>query len=381
MVDINHKYLHPISGGVVMDYNKFIFDKIIAVFLFGFMVNGLGLPIDKLFLFVFLLYLVFVTVFQLSINAFNLSILCFWVLLAFSSSIFNLTFKPMIFYPVVGIFFIFVIVKIQWIRTFHQTLFIYILLSCILGILAYINGPNLAVTSMADKGLPFILPFKGFASTVQTFGTLCILWIVLNFELVKKKFGFQFFIVMISLFLTFNRSSFLFLFIILSVYSRKFFFISAFFLLIGIVVFYEQLYAFIFNMGTIQSRSELLQGFYLSFWNNNTFFGYLLGKGDNFYAPEIVSRVKWDHRPDIENGYAMLLHTYGFLGLFGYIVSSFLLLIYTFFISKAYKLSIVLFFYLFVTQFFTQEFVTNVFYLFIASILTVIQYKNENISN
>lgn len=370
--------IEPIE--VALDYNRFVFDKVNAFFLFGLLINGLGLPIDKFFLFVYLLYLLFITLLGVKIHAITLTVLCFWLLLAFSTSLFNFTFKPMIFYPVVGMFFIFTIVKIDWLRTFHQTLFFYILLSFGLGVMAYISGPNIAVSSMAEKGLPFILPFKGLTSTVQTFGTLCLLWVVLNFEIKERKFGFQFFIVSLSLLLTFNRSSFLFLFVILSIYNRKFLWAAVLLLVIGIVVFYEQLSAFLLNMGTIQSRSELLQGFYLSFWNENTFFGYLLGNGDNFYPPEIVSRVKWDHRPDIENGYAMLLHAYGFLGLFGYIVSSFLLLFYTFF-GKAYKLSIVLFFYLFITQFFTQEFVTNVFYLFIASILTLIQSKNENSSH
>jgi hypothetical protein len=206
------------------------------------------------------------------------------------------------------------------------------------------------------------------------------LWVIINFELSEKRFNWKFFLVLLTIFMTFNRSSYLFFVVVLATYNRKYLWAAAMLLFVSMVVFYEELSTFLLNMGTIQSRSELLQGFYLSFWNDNNFFGYLFGKADNFYAPEIVSRVKWDHRPDIENGYAMLLHTYGFLGLFGYICSSFLLLTYTFFFANAYKLSVVLFYYLFATQYFTQEFVTNVFYLFIASVLTLICIRNENSS-
>jgi hypothetical protein len=204
---------------------------------------------------------------------------------------------------------------------------------------------------------------------------------VINFEKSEKKYGFRFFIVLMSLILTFNRSSYLFLFIVLAIYNRKFLWIAAGFFLLLFIAFYEEITAFLFNFSTLRSREELLQGFYLSFWNDNTFLGYLLGKGNNYYAPEIMTRVKWDHRPDIENGYAMLLHTYGFLGLFGYVILSLLLVLYAFFIKRAYKLSFVLLIYLFMTQYFTQEFVTNIFYLFIASILTLLIHKNENSSH
>jgi hypothetical protein len=130
----------------------------------------------------------------------------------------------------------------------------------------------------------------------------------------------------------------------------------------------------------LTSRSELLQGFYISFWNDNSFLGYLFGKADNFYSQDVMRLVKWDHRADIENIYAMLLHAYGFLGLFFYLVLCLSFVLYLVVLGYL-KFSLIALFYLFFTQFFTQEFVTNNFYLFIAVMLSLITYKNESSNN
>jgi predicted MFS family arabinose efflux permease len=204
-----------------------------------------------------------------------------------------------------------------------------------------------------------------------------MLWIILNFEISERKYGWKFFLVILTLLLTLNRSSYLFLLVVLTIYNRKFLWFCLVMFVAAFVLFYEEITGFVFNMSTLESRSELLQGFYISYWNQNSFLGYLFGKGNNFYEPEVVRLVRWQERPDIENGYAMLLHTYGFLGIFGYVVSTFLLMTYCY-VKKCYKLCLILLFYFFATQFFTQEFVTNIFYLFIASILTLIKLKNEN---
>lgn len=369
------------SIGITFQPTKVLSNSVNTVFIFGLLFSGFGIPIDKLLLVIFLGFTFMTHIFQIRINFIQLGILMYWLLAAFFSSIYNLTFYPMIFYPVIGLFFIFTIIKTEWLEVFHKVLFFYILICFAFGIMAYFGGPRFTVSSLATKGLPFILPFKGFTSTVQTFGSMCLLWLILNFEMGQKKFGWMFVIVLMSLILTFNRSSYVFLFIILAVYNRSFLWASIILFVICLVTFYEQITSFFFNVSTLTSREELLQGFYISYWNDNTFFGYLFGKGNNFYAPEIVRRVKWDHRPDIENGYAMLLHTYGFFGLIGYLLSAFMLLVYTFFIRKSYKLSLILIVYLFMTQFFTQEFVTNIFYLFISTILSLIHLKYENSSN
>ena len=373
--------MNNVSADLAFNTKSYFLNKIIAFFLFGLLINGLNIPIDKVLILAFIGFILFISFFQIQIHLLQLTILFYWLFLAVFSSLYNFTFNPMIFFPVVGLFFVFVIAKVDWIENFHKVLFFYIFLSFCFGIMAYVVGPNMTVTSLSSKGIPFLLPFKGFTTTVQTFGTICLLWIIINFEIGKKKFGINFFIVLMSLILTFNRSSYLFLFFVLAVYNRKFLWVSAGFFLVVLILFFEQITYFFFNLSSLQSREELLQGFYLSYWNDNTFVGYLLGKANNYYAPEIVSQVKWDHRSDIENGYAFLLHTYGFLGLFGYVLCSLLLLIYSLFLKHSYRLTIVLILYLFMTQYFTQEFVTNIFYLFIAAVLTLLNNKDENCSS
>lgn len=361
--------------------NDYIFEKIISILLFGMLANGIGFAIDKVLLIVCIGTLLVFNFSRARILFLHLTLLVFWLALASISSLVNLTFKPMIFFPAIGLFFVFIITQISWIESFHKVLFIYIFLSFCFGISAYIVGPNFTVSSLTTKGISFLMPFKGFTTTVQTFGTICIMWIVINFETGKKRFGFQFFIVLLSLILTFNRSSYLFVFIVLALYNRRFFWASALLLGMFLILFFKQITDFVFNTGTLQSREELLQGFYLSYWNDNSILGYMFGKGNNFYPPEIVSRVKWDHRPDIENGYALLLHTYGFIGLMAYLLYSASLLINTLFLKKSFRLFVVVSFYLFVTQYFTQEFVTNIFYLFIAAIVTLSNSSNEYIRN
>lgn len=360
--------------------HDFLNHQVVSFLLFGLLFSGLGLPFDKLFMVSLVGYILATSFLKIKINYINLAILSYWTLIAILSSAFNFTFKPMIFFPIIGIMLIFILTRVNWLDSFFKVLFIYIFISFCFGIAAYFGGPKIAVTSLATKGIPFLLPFKGFTTTVQTFGTLCMLWIILNFEMSEKKYGWKFFLVILTLILTLNRSSYLFLLVVLTIYNRKFLWFCMIMFTAALVLFYEEITGFVLNMSTLESRSELLQGFYISYWNQNSFLGYLFGKGNNFYDPEVIRLVKWQNRPDIENGYAMLLHTYGFLGLFGYILSALMLLIYIF-TKKCYKLFMILLFYFFVTQFFTQEFVTTIFYLFIASILTLINQKHENYSH
>src|SRR5690606_38994892 len=184
------------TADIYLTNRDYFSDKIISFFLFGLLINGLGFPIDKILIFPLIFFLILLSAFQIKIHYLNLSVLLFWFLLAIFSSLYNQTFKPMIFYPVVGVFFVFVITQVDWLKHLHKVLFLFIFISFCFGIMAYFIGPNIAVTTLQTKGIAFLLPFKGFTTTVQTFGTICLLWIILNFEIGKKKFGLQFFIVL-----------------------------------------------------------------------------------------------------------------------------------------------------------------------------------------
>lgn len=361
--------------------DKVIHESITFCFLFLALSAGLGMAIDKIAIILILFHVGLFIDFKASFDSSKVIIVLLMFSFILMTSIYNQTFRVMVFYPVFGILLIFTFLEHNYyLKILHKVLIVYIV-TCLIGTLfAYLVGSNIFVTSLATKGFPFIKPTVGLTTTVQTYGSICMLWLILHLNLSKKIINFQFIIVSLAILLTFNRSTYLFYIVVMSLYSKRFlFFIICSFLAIYAILF-ESINSFIFNQSSITSRSELLQGFYISFWNENSFLGYLLGKADNFYSPIVLQQVKWGHRPDIENLYAMLLHTYGFIGILFYLSSIIILLGYLF-LRRNYRLLFVAAFYFFVTQFFTQEIVTNVFYLFLSVILLLDNYKIENSSN
>lgn len=356
---------------------NFSINRIFICILF-FSLLSAALGIDKLAVICFILLAFVSRIPYYSIEKRKLFLLIVLISYIVFISLINGVFKPIVFYPIIGLILVdFFVEDDNYLILFKKVLFFYILLSLIGGIAAYLIGSNLFVTSLSDKGLPFIKPILGLTSTVQTFGSLCVLWIIINFNTKIKKSSYEFFIVSLAILMTFNRSTYLFFVLVLSLYSRGFLF-SLVIVVFGLyLIYFEYFNSIVFNSSTLSSRSELLQGFYLSYWEANTFTGYLFGKANNYYSPQVLKLVKWNHRPDIENLYAMVLHTYGFIGMVFYLVMCFLLSVYVF-LKKNWRLAFILFFYLFFTQFFTQELVTNVFYLFVAAILSICKYENPS---
>lgn len=361
--------------------NTLIHQSVIFLLLFLALSSGLGKSIDKIAVVLILIQVGIFFDFRTNLNQPKLLLVLVMFTYILITSIFNQTFKVMVFYPVFGILLVFTFLESKdYLRILNNVLLCYIIL-CLFGtIAAYLTGSNIFVTSLANKGFPFILPTLGLTTTVQSYGSICMLWLVLHLNLKEKIFDLPFVFVSLAILLTFNRSTFLFYLVVMSLYSRIFLFVVFALFAFVYAVFFEAINSFIFNQSSINSRSELLQGFYISFWNENSFVGYLLGKANNFYDPMVLQQVKWGHRPDIENLYAMLLHTYGFIGLIFYLSSVFILLVYIF-MKKNYKLFCIAGFYFFVTQYFTQEIVTNIFYLFLSVVLLIQDFKGENSSN
>lgn len=361
--------------------NSLIHQSLTFLLLFLALSAGLGMAIDKIAIILILIHVAVFFDFNASLN--HSRTIFILVLFAFilTTSIFNQTFKVMVFYPVFGMLLVFTFLdNSDYLKILHKVLLYYIII-CFFGtIAAYITGGNIFVTSLANKGFPFILPTVGLTTTVQAFGSICILWLILHLNLKDKIFDLSFVLVSLAVLLTFNRSTYLFYLVVMSLYSRTFLFFIFFAFLAIYAILFDNINSFVFNQSSITSRSELLQGFYISYWNDNSFVGYLIGKADNFYSPLVLQQVKWNHRPDIENLYAMLLHTYGFIGILFYFSSIAVLLGYLF-LKKNYKLFVIAGFYFFVTQYFTQEIVTNVFYLFLSVTLLIDNFKRENSYN
>ncbi|HEY6976142.1 MAG TPA: hypothetical protein VH396_07620 [Chitinophagaceae bacterium] len=220
------------------------------------------------------------------------------------------------------------------------------------------------------KGFTFLYSPRGFTATVQTYGTLCITWLLL-YQL-RKELGMTnyidkvFFIInTIAILASFNRSTLIFWMVILFFKHRKLFFAIIFFLCILMIKLWNEIITFTTSASSLIARSQLLQGFNLSFIESHSILVYLFGRGSNQYPPEIVKRVRWFNRSDIENGYAMLLHSYGSIGLLVYITLCFSF-IFQFIKIRRWAEAVILFYFFFLTQYFTQEFVSVTFDLFLA---------------
>jgi hypothetical protein len=239
-------------------------------------------------------------------------------------------------------------------------------------LLAFLGYKNLNVSAGA-KGFASLYATHGFTSTVQTYGTLCISWLMLY--ILRKRLGlnsgidkFLFVITNIAILLTFNRSTYLFWLIVLFFEFRVLFWSLIVFAGIILIKFWDIITTFILSSASITSRFELLEGFNISYMQSHSIKVYLFGRGTNQISEEIAKRVKWTNRTDLENGYTMLLHSYGIIGLVIYMVVCFYFII-MFLKIKKFKEAFFLFFYFFITQYITQEFVTSTFYVFLTIML------------
>lgn len=336
-----------------------------------------GVPLDKVFFFILLATVAIAKPHSVMFSAAELAlIMALFAMAAISCSV-NITFSPMIFFPALGIAFALMAKRHPGLlmTALYYALAIHMIFAIIFVIMAFVGIDNPFVWSLREKGLPFVFSARGFTPTVQTFGTLCILWLIIY--LVRKQFypvtaidKLFFTLNTIAILITLNRSTYIFWMIVLFFRVKKLFWAIMIGLFGFVINFWEAIIGFLGNKGSLEARSELLEGFKLSFWDSNSILVYIFGKGSNQFPPDVLAKVKWDFRTDIENGYAMLLHTYGFLGLTFYLSLCF------FFISRFVKLKkwadiAILCYFFFISPYFTQEFVSTSFYLFLAVMILI----------
>lgn len=336
-----------------------------------------GFPLDKLVMLAALTLYLLLHIHSGIFRPTELLVLGSIIAIALLSSVANLTFAPMIFFPAIGTMATVIFSKQRRLLLYalYHGIFIHTLFAISFVALAYIIGPGDHVWSLADKGLPFVFSARGFTPTVQTYGTLCILWMVLytirkEEGLATKADTIMFAITTLGLVLTLNRSSLLFWIILVAVKMKRLFTVIAVIMFGFLVSFWKEIIAFVTNKSSLESRSELLEGFNISYWNSNSLSVYVFGRGNNELPAHIVEKVKWDHRSDIENGYAMLLHTYGIVGLAFYLLVS-ITFVWALLRYRKYSEATILTYFLFVSPYLTHEFVSTTFYLFLAAILYV----------
>ena len=313
-----------------------------------------GLPLDKLV--VFILSILYYFQNSKSFRAKALVVFCILFMLAFTSFIGNAEAN---------------------VKLIQNSLLVSIFWGIFSAILALIGIHTIGSLSLIEKGMPFLFAPVGFSPTVQVYGTLCVCWLIIAME-TKQKRGWVFYLVLIASILTFNRATWIFLFLLLTIYHKKYA-IGLFFIGAVIVSCIELVQNVLFSISTLSSRGELRAGAELSYWKSNDFFVYLFGKGTHLTSEKIARHTIWG-RQYIENGWDFIFHTYGIIGFIVYtcIIIS---LLYVIWRRGAGKFSILIIYYYFVEQILTNEFLASSFCFFTTIILILSKKNNLSLSS
>lgn len=347
------------------------FNKLIAV------------PLDKIFLCFFIL---FYTPLIVKLEGYGfmkgekqtLLMLCFVTIMSLMMNIDTFSFQ--IFLPIVGfIFSIYLSQSAILLKGLYYGSFIHILIGDILGLSSYVIGANPFVSNLAYKGMPLLNSVMGFTPTPQSFGTLCLSWLIVYFFLkergeIKRIDKVFYLIVTLGIFLSINRTTYIGYLLILFFKRRRLFRIYLSIGVILVVIFWNSLMDTIFNTVTLDSREELLDGFNRSFWKSDSLEIYLFGRADNKVAEKYIRYATWDKRDDIENGFAMILHMLGFLGLGYYVIAVFSFVAKILRRRYLYECALLLFFCI-ISPGITQEYVATTFYIGLGILIYIYKRK------
>lgn len=252
---------------------------------------------------------------------------------------------------------------------FIRALQLQIFLSATLAIFGILfNEHSMFIDAGHAKGFEGMLALRGIFSTPQLMASICLAMLFLSSSRIVIGNRTQLvgkFLSAIMLVFTINRINFIFLFI-LALFKANFNFkgkltwqfikllsplITVSLVLISLqLIDYTQI-----NLQTLQSRMFLLNGV-LSEINFNSFVSVLFGDFStiHFYIPQYQVDIDY-----VENGFLFLFKYFGVVGLIAYIVIGAALSVNAF--KKHFVPGLYVFFYLFVVQNFTNEFVSFVF--------------------
>lgn len=338
-------------------------------------------PLDKAFMFLFLVILLLKNIF-LNTKISNSLLLAVVSISAFILLSFLLNIpksSPIIFFPVLGVFFAFLCSEEPGLlEVLYFALFAHLMIGLVFVISSYGLGINSYVHPMYDKGVPFLHAAKGFTTTVQTYGTLGITWFLIYYW--RKEQGKNsridhvfYALALLALLFTFNRNSLLIFYLIIFFKHKKIFFSILFMIAAFYLYFFDFINSVLFNVSTLTSRSDLLAAFRLSFFEDTGWLGYIVGHGNNM-VPDEIARTTYYKTGYIENGTAVLLYTYGFLGYLVYLVSIILLSL-GFWLKKQFFYAFIVFYIFIIAQQFTHEFFSTTFYLMLAAVLIILRNK------
>lgn len=368
--------------------NKLVKAGLILVLFLTSCTRLIGFQLDKALMVLFVGVLFFHFLFvrkKIPLNSFFVLVLGFCLVML--SYLVNLPMSSLIvFFPIIGLLFVILVgEEKKFLDMVYWALFIHIVIGILFVISSYTVGINSNVHPMYDKGLPFLHAAKGFTTTVQAFGTLIICWFLIYYwkkeqsklTLVDK---IAYLLVLLGLFLTFNRNSLLIFYIILFFKHKRIFWMSV---LIGIgffLYYFEFINKLIFNLSTLSSRADLLEAFRIAFFEQTDWLGYMIGHGNNM-VDESIAKGTYYKTGYIENGTSVLLYTYGFVGYFFYLVT--IMVFSVMFFLKGKLFYSVMFFYIFIiAQQFTHEFYSTTIYILLSVFLLIFkQYTPSESKN
>lgn len=334
------------------------------------------IPLDKIFILIYIVYLYFIQKIRLSRNnKILMTVLSFMAIISFFINFPNSSIQ--IFYPL-----FFLIGGLLLSKTDINLLIIrkILLVNVIFGLLAVLLAvlgiDNPFVFSLWEKNLPDIYAPYGFSPTQQVYGTFCILVLLISFE--YKKLDFFFYITLFAVILTLNRCTLIFLGIILLIYRPKIFTLLCIVLCVFIVKYWDEIQLILFSTTNLDSRTELRGGAEISFWNSHNSIVYIFGRGTTNVTENIAYQTVWE-RTYIEHGLDFVLHCYGFLGLFIILIIILLFLCYLL-INKQWGLALISLYYLLFEPLFTHEFLASSFFFFIGVVL-LIKKKHIKLDN
>ena len=173
-----------LNAGLLVNYvlYKTIDFLLIVLFFFATTNQLIDFPIDKIMMVLLILAIVVVYSENKIFNAKEFTLIVCVIGIAATSSIVNFIFFPMTFFPVIGLMFSFIVSRHprMILHTMYYALLIHMVLAIVFLLLAYAGMPTHYVYTLIGKGFD-LYSERGFTATVQTFGTLCLTWLLIYF--------------------------------------------------------------------------------------------------------------------------------------------------------------------------------------------------------
>ncbi|PHM58612.1 hypothetical protein [Xenorhabdus sp. KK7.4] len=267
--------------------------------------------------------------------------------------------------------------KLIYENIIYDAIKIQLVLNVIITILCIMVGSDFTfVDATYAKGFDGFWALKGIYSTPQILASLALFFIIYSYSEHKNNNIILKLIPYVIIPLTLNRVNFFIGFFMILINQKiiKIKYWLFFSILLGVVFLFllPLLGSDLAKINTIESRLYLTEGV-VNKINFNSFINITFG---NFGKIDFYL-AKYDLMKNyIENGYVFIFKYFGFIGIITYLFLS-TSLIYFLFINKKHNLSIFAFFYMFITQLFTHEFLT-IAYMQIISLLIFSCQKNKS---